>query len=65
MGKYVLTRHGMLACISLHTAFSDRYYQYETERRKFAVDLIEFDHKWATMIMEKGGSPDGDEKIYE
>ncbi|KAI0333895.1 hypothetical protein GY45DRAFT_1271162 [Cubamyces sp. BRFM 1775] len=38
---------------------------YETERRKFAVDLIEFDHKWATMIMEKGGSPDGDEKIYE
>ncbi|KAH9893338.1 FAD binding domain-containing protein [Cubamyces lactineus] len=34
---------------------------YETERRKYAVDLIEFDHKWASIIMEK----DGDEKIYE
>ncbi|KAI0664329.1 FAD binding domain-containing protein [Cubamyces menziesii] len=38
---------------------------YEVERRKFAVDLIEFEHKWASMIMEKGGSPGGDEKLYE
>ncbi|KAI0773242.1 FAD binding domain-containing protein [Trametes elegans] len=38
---------------------------YESERRKFALDLIQYDREWSAMIAEKNDTPGREERFRE